>query len=130
MNERKRERELDAPISYNKTTQNDEERRRDKIYRKNNMETKQTPLLIRTFAESPTFSYWPIPNIIIILVLLGGGVIIIVKTPTKFVCNWMSDLRVEELFEELGVKKSRKEKKSETQKEQRKVRYFKRYGCY
>jgi hypothetical protein len=26
----------------------------------------------------------------------------------------MSDLRVEELFEELGVKKSRKEKKSET----------------
>ena len=28
MNERKRERELDAPISYNKTTQNDEERRR------------------------------------------------------------------------------------------------------
>ena len=103
----------------------------DKIYRKNTpRETKQTPLLIHTFAESPTFSYWPIPNIIIILVLLGGGVIIIVKTPTKFVCNWMSDLRVEELFEELGVKKSRKEKKSETQKEQRKVRYFKRYGCY
>jgi hypothetical protein len=68
-NERKkeRERELDAPISYNKTTQNDEERRRDKIYRKNTpRETKQTPLLIHTFAESPTFSYWPIPNIIIL----------------------------------------------------------------
>lgn len=33
MNERKREREreLDAPISYNKTTQNDEERRRQNI---------------------------------------------------------------------------------------------------
>jgi hypothetical protein len=28
MKERERERELDAPISYNKTTQNDEERRR------------------------------------------------------------------------------------------------------
>jgi hypothetical protein len=78
MKERERERELDAPISYNKTTQNDEERRRDKIYRKNNMETKQTPLLIRTFAESPTFSYWPIPNIIIILLVLVLGVVVII----------------------------------------------------
>ena len=69
---KERERELDAPISYNKTTQNDD----DKIYRKNNMETKQTPLLIRTFAESPTFSYWPIPNIIIILLVLVLGVVV------------------------------------------------------
>ena len=109
MNERKRERENWMPrfLTKQRATKKDD----DKIYRKNTRETKQTPLLIHTFAESPTFSYWPIPNIIIILVLLGGGVIIIVKTPTKFVCNWMSDLRVEELFEELGVKKSRKEKK-------------------
>lgn len=126
MKERERENWMPRFLTKQRATKKDD----DKIYRKNTRETKQTPLLIHTFAESPTFSYWPIPNIIIILVLLGGGVIIIVKTPTKFVCNWMSDLRVEELFEELGVKKSRKEKKSETQKEQRKVRYFKRYGCY
>jgi hypothetical protein len=123
-----KERALDAPIF---TKQRAKTKKDDATeYKKKTRETTTPLLLSNTFAESPTFSYWPIPNIIIILVLLGGGVIIIVKTPTKFVCNWMSDLRVEELFEELGVKKSRKEKKSETQKEQRKVRYFKRYGCY
>ena len=58
----------------------------DKIYRKNTRETKHTPLLIHTFAESPTFSYWPIPNIIIILVLLGGVVIIIKSQNTNKIC--------------------------------------------
>ena len=77
MKERERERELDAPISYNKTTRDAKKDDDDKIYRKNTpRETKQTPLLIRTFAESPTFSYWPIPNIIIILLVLVLGVVV------------------------------------------------------
>ena len=41
MKERERERELDAPISYNKTTQNDEERgRRQNIQKKHDARNK------------------------------------------------------------------------------------------
>ena len=85
MKERERENWMPRFLTtkQRRTTKKDDD---DKIYRKNNMETKQTPLLIRTFAVSPTFSYWPIPNIIIILVLLGGVVIIIKSQNTNKIC--------------------------------------------
>ena len=68
-----------------RTTKKDDD---DKIYRKNTTrETKQTPLLIRTFAESPTFSYWPIPNIIILFLFYLGVVVIIIKSQnTNKIC--------------------------------------------
>ena len=72
-------------LTKQRTTKKDD----DKIYKKTR-ET-QTPLLSNTFVESPTFSYWPIPNIIIIVLL--GVVVIIIKSQNtnKFVCNLMSD---------------------------------------
>ena len=82
MKERERENWMPRFLTKQRATKKDD----DKIYRKNTRETKQTPLLIHTFAESPTFSYWPIPNIIIILVLLGGVVIIIKSQNTNKIC--------------------------------------------
>ena len=43
----------------------------DRILQKQRTQT-TTPLLLihNTFAVSPTFSYWPIPNIIIIIIII------------------------------------------------------------
>ena len=77
MKERERERELDAPISYNKTTQNDEERgRRQNIQKKHDARNKTNASSYSYLRGVPDlFVLAHSKHYYIILVLLGVVVI-------------------------------------------------------